>query len=371
MSVHFICGKPGAGKSLYAVRWVLRELRQSKRSIVTNLPLDVPRICEYLHDEYGESFNASQRIQILDMAETGSFYRHRNLGYRIEERERVEFENRHLDVLKMPMSEGVLYALDEVDIYFSARGYASNSGDLFWYFKQHRKLGDDCLLIVQHEGNVDKQLRTLAQDYTYCRNRGKAKMPGFFGLVRQISGFTAQQYQEPYRAGAVQTDLTYFTLDEKGVASCYRTQQGVGLRGGAADMGRKEVKGVSPVVLVVGIVAALVLIAWLPGKLFRMYQAKNNPQISSGVAKSQVAAPVPALRPNAGNAIFLGNNDTVANDHGRKNTNDVVLTGVARLPGGERWIFLSDGRRFSSLDSIVRYIGRDRVVIGQQTFSFQ
>jgi hypothetical protein len=314
-----------------------------------------------LHQHYGDSFRAAERIEILDIEQTGCFYRYRNLGYRLEEMTDIEWEGRKLTVLKFPSMGGVCYFLDEIDFYFSARGYAENSKDksLFWYFKQHRKVSDDLYLIIQHEGNVDKQLRTLGEDFTYLRNGMKSKMPGCFGLVRQRRGFTAQTYMEPYNSRSIKYGNKWFPLDPNGIASCYHTQAGVGIRGQTADVGKGLAKGMPPWLLVLVLVACFVGVAFLPGKLYKKMTQKAVAAVTNGPAR-----PSQITQRFFGSALPL----SVTPGPAIVETNEVFLNGYVFVPGKGFEIFLSDGRRYSSRDSVVQWIGDGQAVIAGRRY---
>ena len=67
MSVHFISGKPGGGKSLYAVRLVVDELVHGSRVVITNLPLELGRLNEFLQERFpGKTVDIFQRIVLLE-----------------------------------------------------------------------------------------------------------------------------------------------------------------------------------------------------------------------------------------------------------------------------------------------------------------
>lgn len=299
--INFISGKPGAGKSLLGTRMIIDELRLGKRDVVTNIALDLPRLCEYLHQEYGDSFEAASRIRLLNEEEAGAFYLHRGQGRDVTERKVIEFEGRKIERYNYdPLMGlgGVLFVIDEVDIYYSARGWATAGPDAFYYLKQHRKLGDDVICIAQHISNVDKQFRSVAQDFTYVTNRGKERLPLLFGLVRNVGGFTRTTYPEPVRPGVLGV-TGYFTLDAKGIASCYRTSAGVGMIGNMdADKGQRA-KGFNPAFLVVPLLV-LVMVLWygprvLASKMFGADFSKDKGKKENVIVQTNsapVAAPV-------------------------------------------------------------------------------
>src|ERR1041384_2429550 len=76
MSIRFISGKPGGGKTLRAVNVIFEELRHTDRNIITNVPLKRGRCREYLQEKYGTDFNFSERVRSLKLEEVGQFYLH-------------------------------------------------------------------------------------------------------------------------------------------------------------------------------------------------------------------------------------------------------------------------------------------------------
>src|SRR5882724_3239883 len=224
MSVQFVSGKPGGGKSLYSTMLIIDELRLSRREIVTNVALRVPELCHYLHEKYGSTFDAHQRITLLDEKDVFQFWLHRGRGVYVPGRRTISFEEGEKkgqsvtvpDFVSVAEALGcVLYVIDEVHIFFGARQWATNGKDGFYYLSQHRKFGDDVICVTQHIGNVDKQFRSVAQDYTYLRNYYKERV-GMFG---SLSSFGRKTYSEPYTGGGGQLcmESKRFKIDVEGI----------------------------------------------------------------------------------------------------------------------------------------------------------
>ena len=74
--ITILFGPGGSGKSYLQVMIVIRQLRETRRNIVTNLSLDLAKLNHYLEKEYpSESLNAVERIRILTVAETKEFWK--------------------------------------------------------------------------------------------------------------------------------------------------------------------------------------------------------------------------------------------------------------------------------------------------------
>src|SRR6185295_5649707 len=195
MSVHFISGKPGGGKSYFALRMVLDELRLTKRNISTNLPLKVPEIAEYLHKHYDDTFDMLGRLRILTAEEVAEFWLYPCKGVNLTERVTMKVRERTLsqvDYSKRPPL-GTVFFIDEIHLYFDSRAWQATGTDCIFYVSQHRKLGDDIIPITQHINNVDKQFRSMTQDYTYLRNLNKEKI----GIFRSIPFVMRSTYGQP------------------------------------------------------------------------------------------------------------------------------------------------------------------------------
>ncbi len=81
----------------------------------------------------------------------------------------------------------------------------------------------EVICITQSVGNVDKQFRSVAQDFTYVRNHGKEAIPVLGGLVRGFKIFSRDTYLEPFTGAQRSFEIRTFRLDVEGMASCYDT----------------------------------------------------------------------------------------------------------------------------------------------------
>jgi hypothetical protein len=297
MSIHFISGKPGGGKSMHAVRIVLDELKKGKRCVVTNLPLKIADLNIYAPD-----CNAVARVRILEETELARFYMHR--GWCIETGQNEDLEERCRDgILQLTApSAGVLYVLDEAHLCFNSREWAKLGKGCLWYLSQHRKFGDDVLVVTQHCDNVDKQFRVLAQDFTYCTNLSKVRSLGFRGpdsfLLRTFGSW-------PMAAGSEQA-VSSFRLDVVGLGSLYDTACGVGLleRANAPADTKARKRGPSWRVLVgaagVVMVAAYFAVSFAGGwfaAAFLPKSARPAAPLSLAPVPFPVESGVPALAP--------------------------------------------------------------------------
>jgi len=154
MAIHFISGKPGNGKSLYAVRLIIDELVHGNRTVVTNVALKEKELREYLDKEYPSFMgDLSSRLRILTTEETGQFWLIRGAALslagvdKLDEKQgtRLDFGTvyiggaglaEELSAHGVPVEKretgfvtnayalpGVMYVIDEIHIHFDARNW--------------------------------------------------------------------------------------------------------------------------------------------------------------------------------------------------------------------------------------------------------
>lgn len=256
MSIHFISGKPGGGKSLFAVRKLIDDLVLTDRTIVTNIALNLPELSAYLQERYpNKSIDLHRRVRIIGDDESREFYLFRGRDKSKDDAPYGDWyncdkptANGRIDYSYAITLGSVLYVIDEAHLFWNARSWQNTGPAVMFYNSQHRKIGDDVLLISQHVMNVDKQMRSLVQDYTYIRNHRKERFALFF---RSIPFFTRSVYMEPYTGSQNQVEAGVFKLDVSGICKCYFTQAGIGIMGREADT--KEPRKGLPMTLLMGI----------------------------------------------------------------------------------------------------------------------
>ncbi len=228
--ITFICGKPGGGKSLTALREMAIALDDPNGPfIVTNLALRLDSIMERWGIE-----PALSRIRILDDSEIGEFYLCRRgesgdfelplhvpagLGYEVP-----DLGSEQLDSV---VERGTLYIIDEVHVHFHARQWQRVGMATQFWATQHRKINDRVLLLTQKIEQVEKQLRNLGQEYWLCENL--AKKAGPVKWVRHSAKIKVHRYLSPNPQAEKQADSFEFPLDPA-LFELYDTSGGVGVR---------------------------------------------------------------------------------------------------------------------------------------------
>lgn len=295
MSIHFRSGKPGGGKTLKAFSDLVDLLKSDdKRPLVTNITIDLDKLQHYLHD-LDISLQVSERVYLLDEDQTRSFYLYRgplvlDCPPIINKGDEDLMPDYRPSIEHPVAGRGVVYFIDEIHLFFNSREWMKTGKRAIYYLSQHRKLNDTVHCITQSINNVDKQFRSLAQDFSYVRNHRVEKFKGF----RRGNGFVETVYLQPVTSGLEEPSEKHtFSLDLK-LADCYRTAGGVGLPGSnAGDAGRK-VKGLALKWVWVGLGVALLFLCWLLfqapklGRTAAESVMSGKPQSQQSQVKSEV-----------------------------------------------------------------------------------
>lgn len=400
MSISFVGGKPGAGKTLYAVGLIIRELLTTDRLVVTNVPLKVERLNEYLQ-ERNPSLSVplvgpESRLRLLDHDDTArdlyekysrlyhgaadpdtrerlyDLYETEIRTKNVTEETRRFWEYRSNENRRFDKDTGAFIVLDELHIHFNARKWMHTGEECLHYLSQHRKLGDDVVCITQALGNVDKQFRSVAEDFTVIINESKRRLGPFKGRNRFVR---ASYYKEPGGPNDQPFEKVPFTLDASGVASCYDTAAGVGVHGNKADTGKKP-KGIP---IMVALPAAIVFVALVVGITpFLLGKAAGSVMTpeTEDTGKPHRPASSPARLPRNASTeprepAYKDPLPIGAMPEVRAAKNPLYVAGITVLnrPGqlGRFTLQLSDGRSITEADGIVQSVGRNRVTLTNGT----
>jgi len=362
MSIHAISGKPGGGKSMYSVKLILEELLYGTRVIITNVGLNLPRMNEYLQKEYpSKSIDLHQRVRLIDDEEMGVFFTIRppgSHGPKLLPKE--EWTKGNLPNYSGITDKGVMYVLDEIHIKFNARQWMLTGQDVLFYLSQHRKLGDSVVWITQAINNVDKQFRSVTQDYTFIRNLSKERM-SHFSLP---SIFVRQTYTSPPSDNSTPMETGSFRMNVKGLASLYETAKGVGIHGrSGGDIGEKK-KGLPWWVLVGGIlIVTFVIFKFVPGLIASMFTRgtvfDKNKTVQPVKTNSPATFSIPHLPTNVPTAISP---ELLRSNSATYGVPEITINGYHRLFGGYT-IMLSDGAEIHEGDELLQQIHPYRGVL--------
>jgi hypothetical protein len=381
MSLYFVCGKVGAGKSYRGVVSIVDQLVHDDRLIVTNLPVNLAKLTDFLAKRHpdrniclldhrrpaepGEEGDADgmvfepSRVRMLDEEELAEFYRIRHQAS--DKVPRIDREKGSRNPVCLDFSQwlkggkfsgrGVIYHLDELQLFYNVRKYADAPDEFPFYLSQHRKLGDDIYVYTQQPQNVDKMFRSFTQEFIYVVNIGKKRVGPF--AAPKIFRFAA--YPEPYtgQVGQICQYSGYFRMDYE-LAATYNTAAGIGIEAAKADVGSK-VKGLDwRILLLLPVVIALCFFGfrwfgglWVRSVLPDAKKSKSESRVHSVGAPPERTNAAPALKPFA--ESIPKKMDT---DNGSIDSN-VFMLGW-ELAGGKARVALSDGRWVDQEDGLTQ-----------------
>ncbi len=361
MSVHFISGKPGGGKTLYSVKLIVEELVHSDRIIVTNVPLKLGELNRYLQEKYPRAYerffefkigdssvavaevppHITERVVLIDEDQLARFFTFRGGNVRLKSVSNEEWREGKRPDFSIVKDKGILYVLDEIHIAFNSRAWALTGNEVLYYLSQHRKLGDDVICITQSVNNVDKQFRSVAQDYTYIRNLAKQRA-GFFRLPAM---FVRSTYPQPATPTSAAMETGSFRLDVSGLAACYDTAKGVGIHGRAGADTKERRKGIHWLWFVIGLpLVAWFILHWLPILLVHHLAAplRNPPPAAPVTAPAAVAPAVTPVHVVVAPVSVVAAAVTVTNYVEVQKEDDLFCIGYGG--DGKQWfVALSDG----------------------------
>ena len=161
MTVYFVTGKLGGGKTLSTVGRI-RDYMKQKRKIATNLDIYPHKILNHRNKQTITRLPDKPRIQDFEMIGKGSDseeYNENNFG---------------------------LIVLDEMGTWFNSRNWNDPERlKLLDWFLHARKLAWDILFVVQSVDIIDKQLReTLCEHLVICRRLDRVSIPFLSSLSR-------------------------------------------------------------------------------------------------------------------------------------------------------------------------------------------
>lgn len=332
-----ILGRVGSGKSLYAMHLLIEELRHSQRHIVTTLSVDKAKLNDYVQRKFPkEDLDVCGRIHRLTKEELRHFWRCRGLSPVGVPLVRGPFG----DATWGYPDNGTAYFLDEAQEGFNARAWAATGIEFTSYGTQHRKLGDDVIAITPASGLLDKQFRMLCGECVTLENWYTRKL-GWFRAPRMITWKKWLNCPPDQSESAVQSGRIY--IDAAGLASCYCTEEGVGIVGRGADKG-KVAKGV-PWYMVFLIVLACGVGAW--GFSAAAMHAVSRRAGSSLQRNIPISPPLPPTNNFQSPLPFAAREMSVpvrSSASPSTDTNFVSIIGHTQVRKDRILFFLSDGR---------------------------
>jgi len=206
MSVYFVTGKLGAGKTLSSV-FKIKEYLMKGRPVASNLNISLTAMFGY----------RAKNINLIRLPDKPDINDLNSIGY----------ANRTYDE-----SKNGLLVLDECGTWFNSRSWGDKSRqEILDWFRHARKLGWDIIFLVQSLHVVDKQARlSLAEFVVYCRRIDKIKIPYIHWLLKLVTFGTfklPKLHISTVKYGDSPTALTVdkWIYEGSSLYSCYDTKQ--------------------------------------------------------------------------------------------------------------------------------------------------
>lgn len=190
MAIDFYTGVPGSGKSYHAAQRIYRAIRNGK-TVIGNIEINVDNIPPKNNKPKGQYIYISNREWLNNSIKERKLKTNGEYSNSLVEPKDLfsylqglkgfafNFHKRNKDgTFKLFQT---LIILDECQELFNSRTW-NRKDRLSWcaFFRLHRKLGYDCILISQDDKCIDKQIRAVLETEYLHRNVSKYK---FFGKI--------------------------------------------------------------------------------------------------------------------------------------------------------------------------------------------
>lgn len=389
--ITWLLGKPGDGKTLYAVNLIARLLIESERFIVTDIPINLPDLVEFvtkarLKRDKDDVFEVDKRLRCITKTEAHEFYRYRPGGIVLPHSpDFTAGETKRLSIIEHDkvMEEmftsveqlgGVTYFIDELHDKYPSREWARVGRGIQYYATKHRHLSDEFFGITQAHDQVDASFRRLVSESFTIRNQIRRNIGPV--KLRPIFKYEAF-YGLPNPSGNGRFDTGSFDLDANGLAKCYRTR---GAFGGSSKPEEIKNKGFLPwwvlpiggILLVLCVGALIVAFPLLGAKAAKMMVENGSNQkmlstVTGGAFPANVDTPKTAnSQPAAADSPLKSSVAPGAADRSQVNDRGYVapvfVRGILRN-GASVIVTLTDGRSYDESDDELERVGRGWVVI--------
>jgi len=346
MSIHIVYGKPGSGKSRYGVGKLVEQLVTTDAVIGTNFPLEMPNLNVYLQKRYPNlDIDIFKRIFIIPDDDLRAFF--------------TWVGPSEPDAPKGVLVPGrkIIYHIDEAQIpfnaYDSAKQNAGGERPMFNFLTQHRKIPADVWAYTQHYDNLDAQFRRLAQDFRQCVNHRLKKLSIFRGFDK----FECHHYEKESRKISDSFYTETYTIDPKGIGSCYDTARGIGVKGVGADKGSRA-KGLTLGWGVLGCFLLAFAVFGVPWGCAQAYKKYGEKKVKAAAEKGVgTVLPVATEKSETQTQTIL---PLVIMQPERENV--LWMSGYI-VKGNRVQVFLSDGRTLDQSDPSLGTLYKNSVMV--------
>lgn len=251
---------------------------------------------------------------------------------------------------------------DEAWKCYNSRRWKDTEKVVEFYGRQHRKFGDDWVIVSHSHKDLDVQLNRMCQQWRQCVNYGLRR----FGVFRQPAVFEVKTfYEAPTTVSARSMHSKIVRLDPM-VVQTYDTSAGVAVGGGrTADVGRKR-RGIPFAWVLVVVLLGFLLLVSVPrvvGSFFARTMGRSNQPHVKSVAKSVVDPPrssVLASPVSSVTSVASPSNVLVTMSWYLRRP---VITRFAGPPAEITEVGLSDGRVFRDADGHLQFLCPEYCVV--------
>ena len=355
MAIHILYGPGGAGKSYYQMRLIYDELAYGQRNVVTNLTIDLGALQQYLEKHNpGLKIDVCQRVRILTEAETQEFWKYRGPAVLTASDlwEGSPYNDDLTGVAPLPVENrgayGVLFVIDEAGAAgFSASGWAAKENNTTrgvacsWYLDQQRKFTDNVYASTngRRPAGIAKPFRDKAHFFIKLKNGYLAQ----YGIFRGRGRFTASHYTHEPDAASEPMKEEHWELDASGLAGCYRTQDGVGVKGNSADKGARA-RGI-PILWAIPMFIAFALLLAVGIPMWFANGVKKVAEKKAAAAQAETKAKLAESpqTPDKGKPALVTPPVRIDHESPATPTEGVKIAGIVETKHGVN-VVLTDGR---------------------------
>lgn len=238
--LYLVTGKMRHGKTLFGMHIVEWALRKTRLKVVTNISVVEEELIVLLRKHRWDG-DLNKRLWLLPRENCYQFWRWRGARYVnfTPDTRMIDGETKLIfpviDQTQWPEDFGCCFIIDEDHKFHDARHTLKLGPEATYWTSEMGKLSDIGFLISQHPERIDVQFKRLCEGMYVIQNRARTRYLGFRG-----SGVMRAKYYdspEPTKHDKPQETIS-FRVDVEGLAKCYRTEEGVGVKGKVADKGQ-------------------------------------------------------------------------------------------------------------------------------------